>query len=162
MNPLLRHQLNALFQRSRFAILLQFIAALAVVGALFGKLPNISLAAWSAGIIAIYGLQLIMAQIFLTRPNVSRPMVWQGAAGMLSLVAGLLWGLLALIQPEVASLVQVGLVVATAAVAALVLWSTASSAGAFPGFMLGLLVPWGITMLQGPAPSSAVVLAPRR
>ena len=158
MNPLLRHQLNALFQRSRFAILLQFIAALAVVGALFGKLPNISLAAWSAGIIAIYGLQLIMAQIFLTRPNVSRPMVWQGAAGMLSLVAGLLWGLLALIQPEVASLVQVGLVVATAAVAALVLWSTASSAFAFPGFMLGLLVPWGITMLQGPAPSSAVVL----
>lgn len=159
MNPLLSHQLNALFRRSRFAVLLQLIAALVVAAVLFGNLPNMSLAAWSAGIVAISGLQLIMAQIFLAKPSISRPAVWHAAAGLLSLVVGLLWGLLALIQPEVASLVQVGLVIATGAVAALVLWSTASSAVAFPGFMLGMLIPWGIAMLPGPVAPSAVALA---
>jgi CheY-like chemotaxis protein len=159
INPLLGRQLSTLYQRSSLALLVQLVATLLVAAMLFNKLPRISLAAWAIGMIAILGLQLIMARVFLAKSIVSRPNLWQGVAAVISLVGGLLWGLLALIHPEVPSMMQAGLVVATAAAAATVLWSTASSAFAFPAFMLGLLAPWGLMMVRGPVPPSTVALA---
>ena len=159
MNPLLGRQLRLLFQRSRFDLLVQLGAALVVAGILFRKIPAISLTAWLVGILAIAGLQFIMGRVFLSKSSVARPLVWQNVAALISLVAGMIWGLLALIQTEVPNLAQVALVVATAAVCATVLWSTASSALSFPAFMLGLLVPWGLALFHSPVPPSATALA---
>ncbi len=159
MNPLLSRQLSVLFQRSRLELLVQFAAAVVASCVLFYKIPTISLASWLVGIFAILGLQLTMGRVFLAKTSVTRPAIWQYATALISLVAGLIWGLLGLIQAEVPNLAQVVLIVATAAVAATVLWSTASSAVSFPAFMLGLLVPWGLALSQGSALSSAIALA---
>ena len=159
MNPLLGRQLIALFQRSKFAILPQTFAAMVVAAILVGRLPAIGLAAWLTGIVAIHGLQLIQARVFLSKEKVARPVIWHGAAVLLGVVAGLLWGLLALIPLDTANLVQAGVIVGTAAVAALSLWSMASSAIAFPAYMAGLFVPWAITMSRGPIPPTAVAVA---
>lgn len=159
MNPLIGRQLNALHQRSGLSLLVQLIVALVVSALLFDKIPRVSLAAWTAGIAAILGLQLITSRVFLSKSMISRPNLWQGVVAFISLVAGLLWGLLALIQTDVVSLIQVGLVVASAAAAAMVLWSTASSAFVFPAFMLGLLLPWGVSLAQGALRASTVSLA---
>ncbi len=159
MNPLIGRQLNVLYQRSNLGLLVQLIVALVVAALLFDKIPRVSLATWIAGIVAILGLQLIMSRVFLSKSTISRPNLWQGVVAIISLVAGLLWGLLALIQSDVVGLVQVALVVASAAAAAMVLWSTASSAFAFPAFMLGLLSPWGVAVAQGALQISTVSLA---
>ena len=158
MNPLLGRQLSTLYQRSSLALLVQLIASLFVAGILFNKIPRISLATWFIGMIAILGLQFIMARVFLSKSSLLRLNLWQCVAAVINLVSGLLWGLLALIHSEVASLLQVGLVVSTAAAAAMVLWSTASSAVAFPAFMFGLLVPWALVMMQDRVPPSTVSL----
>lgn len=159
MNPLLSRQLRLLFQRSRFDLLVQLAAALAVAGILFRKIPAISLMSWLAGIAAIVGMQFIMGRMFLSKSSVAKPVVWQNATALISLVAGIIWGLLALIQAEVPNLAQVALVVATSAVCATVLWSTASSAISFAAFMLGLLVPWGLALFHAPLPPSTMALA---
>ena len=159
MNPLLSRQLSVLFQRSRLELLVQFAAAVVASCVLFYKIPTISLASWLVGIIAILGLQLAMGRVFLAKTSVTRPAIWHYATALISLVAGLIWGLLGLIQAEVPNLAQVVLIVATAAVAATVLWSTASSAVSFPAFMLRLLVPWGLALSQGSALPSAIALA---
>ncbi len=159
MNPLLSRQLRLLFQRNRLDLLVQLGAALTVAGILFRKIPIISLASWLVGIFAIVGLQFVMGRVFLSKPSVAKPVVWQNATALISLLAGVIWGLLALIQTEVPNLAQVALVVATAAVCAAVLWSTASSAISFPAFMLGLLVPWGLVLFHGPVSPSTTALA---
>ena len=159
MNPLLGRQLSMLFQRNGLALWVQVTAALVIAVILFTKISTINLASWLIGVIAIAGLQLLMGRVFLSKSIVKRPAIWQNAAALVNLVSGLLWGLLALIQAEVPSLVQVALVVATASIAASVLWSTASSAVSFPSFMFGVLLPWGLALVHGPLPVSATAPA---
>jgi CheY-like chemotaxis protein len=158
MNPLIGRQLNTLYQRSHLGLLVQLGLALSVAVILINKIPRMSLAAWSVGMVAILGLQLIAARFFLSKSAVSRPNLWQIVIAIINLIGGLLWGLLALIQTDAATLVQVALVVATAAAAAIVLWSSASSAIVFPAFMLGLLSPWGVALAQGALKISPVSL----
>jgi CheY-like chemotaxis protein len=158
MNPLIGRQLNTLYLRSHLGLLVQLGLALSVAAILFNKIPRMSLAAWSAGMVAILGLQFIAARFFLSKSAVSRPNLWQIVIAIINLIGGLLWGLLALIQTDAATLVQVALVVATAGAAAIVLWSSASSAIVFPAFMLGLLSPWGVALAQGVLKISPVSL----
>ncbi len=158
MNPLIGRQLVTLYQRSHLSLLVQLGLTLSVATILFNKIPRMSLAAWSVGMVAILGLQLIAARFFLSKSAISRPNLWQILIAIINLIGGLLWGLLALIQTDAATLVQVALVVATAAAAAIVLWSSASSAIVFPAFMLGLLSPWGLALAQGALKMSPVSL----
>ena len=156
MNPLLGCQLNVLFQRSRLELSVQFVAALIAAGLLFNKIPAISLIAWLAGLVAILGLRLLMGRVYLAKSVVIQPSIWQNTSALINLVAGSLWGILALAQQDVSNIAQVGLMITTAAVCAIVLWSTASSAINFPAFMLGLLVPWGVVLTQGTVISASV------
>lgn len=156
MNPLLGRQLNVLFQRSRLELSVQLVASLIATGLLFDKIPTISLVAWLVGLAAVLGLRLLMGRVYLAKSAVAQPSIWQNASALMNLMAGALWGILALAQQDVSSNAQVGLMITTAAVCAMVLWSTASSAINFPAFMLGLLVPWGLVLFQGKITSASV------
>ncbi len=158
MNPLIGRQINTLYQRSHFGLLVQLGLVLGIAAILFNKIPGVSLAAWSVGMVAILALQFIAARFFLSKTTVSRPNLWQIVIAIINLIGGLLWGLLALIQTDAAMLVQVALVVATAAAAAIVMWSSASSTIVFPAFMLGLLSPWGVALVEGALKISPVSL----
>lgn len=155
MNPLLGRQLNVLFQRSRLESIVQLVASLVATGLLFDKIPPISLAAWLVGLLAILGLRLLMGRVYLAKSNVIQPSIWHNTSALMNLIAGSLWGILALVQQDISSITQVGLMVTTAAVCAVVLWSAASSAINFPAFMLGLLVPWGALLFQAKITSAA-------
>ena len=156
MNPLLGRQLNVLFQRSRLELSVQLVASLIATGLLFDQIPTISLVAWLVGLAAVLGLRLLMGRVYLAKSAVAQPSIWQNASALMNLMAGALWGILALAQQDVSSNAQVGLMITTAAVCAMVLWSTASSAINFPAFMLGLLVPWGLVLFQGKITSASV------
>ena len=156
MNPLLGRQLNVLFQRSRLELSVQLVASLIATGLLFDQIPTISLVAWLVGLAAVLGLRLLMGRVYLAKSAVAQPSIWQNASALMNLMAGALWGILALTQQDVSSNAQVGLMITTAAVCAMVLWSTASSAINFPAFMLGLLVPWGLVLFQGKITSASV------
>lgn len=156
MNPLLGRQLNVLFQRSRLELSVQLVASLIATGLLFDQIPTISLVAWLVGLAAVLGLRLLMGRVYLAKSAVAQPSIWQNASALMNLMAGALWGILALAQQDVSSNAQVGLMITTAAVCAIVLWSTASSAINFPAFMLGLLVPWGLVLFQGKITSASV------
>ncbi len=156
MNPLLGRQLKVLFQRSRLELSVQLVASLTATGLLFDKIPTISLAAWLVGLAAVLGLRLLMGQVYLAKSSVVQPSIWQNASALMNLITGSLWGILALAQQDVSNIAQVGLLITTSAVCAIVLWSTASSAINFPAFLLGLLVPWGVVLFQGKITSASV------
>jgi CheY-like chemotaxis protein len=155
MNPLLGRQLNLLFQRSRLELIVQSAASIVATGLLFDKIPPISLAAWLVGLLAILGLRLLLGRVYLGKSKVAEPSIWHNTSALMNLITGSLWGILALVQQDISSITQVGLMVTTAAVCAVLLWSTASSAINFPAFMLGLLVPWGVILFQDKITSAA-------
>ncbi len=159
MNSLAGRQIKLSFERSPLDLAAHAIAALLVAGVGLGQIPAVSLMAWLLGIAGIAGLRLLMARAFLLPADFRNPSAWSGADAVVNLVRGLIWGLLAFMQPDLSSLTQTAVILLTATVCAISLWSTASSAMSFPAMMLGLLIPWCSTLLMAPSPPSATALA---
>ena len=159
MNPLAGRQIKLAFERSPLDLATHTAAALLVAGIATKQLPAVSLVAWLLGIAGIAGLRLLMARAYLVRTDAHNPAVWRGADAVVNLMSGLIWGLLAFVQTDLSSLTQVGVVLLTASVCAVSLWSTASSPVSFPAMMLGMLVPWCAALVMAPPPPSTTALA---
>ena len=159
MNALAGRQIKLSFERSPLDLVVQGIAAVLVAGIMLRQIPNVSLIAWLLGITGIAGLRLLMARAYLARADANNPSVWRGADAVVNLVSGMIWGLLALLQSDLSSLTQVGIVLLTASVCATSLWSTAASPVSFPAMMLGVLTPWSAALMMTPSPPSATALA---
>ncbi len=159
MNALAGRQIKLSFERSPLDLVMQGIAAVLVAGIMLRQIPTVSLVAWVLGITGIAGLRSLMARAYLARADANNPSVWRGADAVVNLVSGMIWGLLALVLSDLSSLTQVGVVLLTASVCAMSLWSTAASPVSFPAMMLGVLAPWSAALVMAPPPPSATALA---
>ncbi|MEO6022041.1 MAG: response regulator [Burkholderiales bacterium] len=151
--------LRLLFERARVDVVAHIVAAAIAVGSVATRLPTVSVAGWACGLLSALGLRYLVARTFIKSGPSAYPWAWEGAAGLISFIVGLMWGVLALVQNQVPLYAQNTLIVATAAVSAIGLWSLASSRSTFPAFMLGLLIPWALCLATADTPLSAVAVA---
>ena len=151
--------LRLLFDRTRFDVLAQIAAAAIVVGVVALSIPAVSVAGWASGLLSALGLRYIIARAFRHTSPTHHLWAWEGAAGLIAFIVGLMWGVLALVQNRIPLYAQDTLVVVTAAVSAVGLWSAASSRSVFPAFMFGLLIPWALCLASVDSPPSSVAIA---
>ena len=147
------------FERERIDVVAQIVAAAIAVGSVATSLPVVSIAGWACGLLSVLGLRYLVARAFIKTGPPAYPWAWESAAGLIGFIVGLMWGVLALVQNRIPLYAQDTLVVVTATISAVGLWSTATSRSTFPAFMLGLLIPWGLCLASADAPPSAVVFA---
>lgn len=159
MTSLAGRQIKLSFERVPSELVVHGIAALLMAGILFGQIPGVSLIAWLLGIAAIAGLRLLMARAYLLRGEARNLPAWSGAAAVVNLVNGLIWGLLAFVLTDLSSLTQVAVMLLIASVCAIGVWSTASSPMSFPALMLGTFIPWSAALVMAPSPLAATPLS---
>lgn len=159
MSSLAGRQIKLSFQRIALELAAHVIAALLVAAVTLGQIPAGSLIAWLLGIAGIAGLRLLIARAYLLRSEARNLPAWTGAAAVVNLVNGLVWGLLAFVLIDLSSLIQVAVILLIASVCAISVWSNASSPVSFPALMLGTLIPWCAALVMAPAPLSATPLS---